>query len=313
MERAVAKAQVVLLLVILLVGAVGAYYVAQKELPKNSNPLTPTPTPSTSPAPTPAPTPAATSAPVNAGALTVVSVSILQPYNPGGPTIEVILQNNATNPVVSLQAVLSLSGHNYTYVFDDVSSSNPLLPNQDASQIDTLIGAGFETNQTYPMEIIGTLQNGSSFDFITPVTITQYSNQPVASGGNGNLELTMTLDKTAYSLGEPVNLTLTITNISNQTINFEHTGLDFDFQVYNGTNNVVYQWSNFRAIAQFIAIVPLPAGESMSANFTWLQTCNFNVQVEGDSVSSGTYYIVGQTGPTYGIQTTPIQLTIAKP
>jgi hypothetical protein len=312
LERAVAKAQVILLLVILLVGAVGAYYVAQKELPKNSNPLTPTPTPSTSPAPTPAPTPAATSAPVNAGALTVVSVSILQPYNPGGPTIEVILQNNATNPVVSLQAVLSLSGHNYTYVFGDVSSSNPLLPNQDASQTDTLIGAGFETNQTYPMEIIGTLQNGSTFDFITPVTI-QYSNQSLASGGKGNLELTMTLDKTSYSLGEPVNLTLTITNISNQTINFEHTGLDFDFQVYNGTNNVVYQWSNFRAIAQFIAIVPLSAGESFSANFTWLQTCNFNAQVEGDPVSPGTYYIVGQTGPTYGIQTTPIQLTITKP
>ena len=171
MERALAKAQVVLLLVILLIGAVGAYYIAQKELPKNSNPLTPTPTPSTSPAPTPTATPA----PVNAGPLTVVSVSILQPYNPGGPTIEVILQNNATNPVVSLQAVLTLSGHNYTYVFDDVSSSNPLLPNQDASQTDTLIDAGFETNQTYPMEIIGTLQNGSTFDFITPVTITQNS------------------------------------------------------------------------------------------------------------------------------------------
>ncbi len=320
-----AKAQIVLLSVILLVGAVGAYYVAQKELPKNSNPLTPTPTPSTSSTPTPstsstptpstspAPTPTGTPTPVNAGALTVVSVSILQPYNPGGPTIEVILQNNATNPVVSLQAVLSLSGHNYTYVFDDVSSSNPLLPNQDTSQIDTLIGAGFETNQTYPMEIIGTLQNGSSFDFVTPVTITQSSNQPVASGGKGNLELTMTLDKTVYSLGEPVNLTLTITNISNQTIKFEHTGLDFDFQVYNGTNNVVYQWSNFIAIPQFITIVPLPAGESRSANFTWLQTCNFNAQVEGDPVSPGTYYIVGQTGPAYGIQTTPIQLTIIKP
>jgi hypothetical protein len=316
LERAVSKAQVVLLLVILLIGAVGAYYIAQKELPKN-NPLTPTPTPSTSPAPTPTPTPtptpATTSAPVNADPLTVVSASILQPYNPAGPTIEVILQNNAANPIVSLQAVLSLSGQNYTYVFDDVSSSNPLLPYQDASQTDTLIGAGFETNQTYPMEIIGTLQNGSSFDFIAPVTITQYSNQPVAYGGKGNLELTMTLNKTTYSLGEPVNLTLTITNISNQTINFTHTGLDFDFQVYNDTNNQVYQWSNFKAIAQFIAIVPLHAGESMSANFTWLQTCNFNAQVEGDPVSPGTYNIIGQTGPTYGIQTTPIQITIVKP
>ncbi len=89
--------------------------------------------------------------------------------------------------------------------------------------------------------------------------------------------------------------------------------MDFDFQVYNGTNNLVYKWSNFIAIAQFITIVPLSPGENISANFTWLQTCNFNAQVQGDPVSSGTYYIVGQTGPTYGIQTTPIQLTIAKP
>jgi len=137
------------------------------------------------------------------------------------------------------------------------------------------------------------------------------TNQLVSSGENGNLQLTMALEKTVYSLGEPVNLTLTITNISNQTINFTHTGLDFDFQVYNDTNNAVYHWSNFRAIAQFIAIVPLPAGESLSTNFTWLQTCNFNASVQGDPVSPGTYNIIGQTGPTYGIQTTPIQLTIA--
>jgi hypothetical protein len=309
LERALAKAQVVLLLVILLIAAVGAYYIVQKEQPKNSSPLTPTPTPIISPTPTSTPTPTATPTPVNAGTLTVVSVSLLQPYNPGGPTIEVILQNNATDPVVSLQAILSLSGHNYAYAFDDVSSSNPLLPNQDASQTNTLIDAGFETNQTYSMEITGTLQNGSTFDYVAPVTITQ----PEASGVKGNLELTMTLDKTLYSLGEPVNLTLTITNISDQTINFTDTGLNFDFQVYNDTNNVVYQWSNFIAIPQFVAIVPLPAGQSISANFTWLQTCNFNLQVNGDPVSPGTYNIIGQTGPTYEIQTTPIQLTIENP
>ena len=132
----------------------------------------------------------------------------------------------------------------------------------------------------------------------------------LASGGNGILELTVSIDKNSYSLGQLVNLTLTITNISNQTINYEHTGLDFDFQVYNGTHNLVYQWSNFKAIAQFIEIVPLPAGESESTNFTWLQTCNFNLSVQGESVSPGTYNIIGETGPTYGIKTAPIQLTI---
>jgi hypothetical protein len=300
LKRAVTKAQVVVLLVILLIGAVGAYYIAQKELPAL--------TPSTSPTPTPT----ATSTPISSGPLTIISVRILQPYNPGGPTIEVTMQNNSTDPVVSLQAILTLSGHNYTYVFDDISKSNPLLPNQNASQTDTLINAGFETNQTYPMLITGTLQNGTSFDFTTPITIIQ-SNQLTGSGTKGNLELTMTLDKTAYNIGEPVNLTLTITNISKQTINFTHTGLDFDFQVTNDTNNLVYQWSNFKAIPQFITIESLPAGDNISSNFTWLQTCNFNAQVQGDATSPGTYNIIGQTGPTYGIQTTPIQMTILEP
>jgi len=251
---------------------------------------------------------------VNAGILTVVSVSIIQPYNPGGPTIEVILQNNSTNPVVSLQAVLPLSGHNYTYVFSGVSSSNPLFPKQNTSQTETLPEAGFEASQTYPMKILGTLQNGSSFNFTVPVTIvqSQTSNQPVAYGESGSLELTMTLNKTIYYLSEPVNLTLTITNISVYTINFTDTGLNFDFQVYNDTNNLVYQWSNFRAIPQFISIVPLQAGASISANFTWLQTYNFNAQVQGELIPPGTYYIVGETGPTYGIQTTLIQLTIVE-
>jgi hypothetical protein len=313
------KAQVVLLLVILLIAAVSIYYIAQKELPTSSHPSTtsshpPTPTPTTAtPSTSSIPTPTATSIPFSTGPLTAVSVSLLQPYTPGGPTIEITLQNNATIPVVSLQAVLPLSERNYTYVFTDVSSSSPLLPNQDASQSSTLIDAGFEADQTYPLYIMGTLQNGSTFNFVTPITITQNSNPAYASGGNGVLELTMAIDKTTFTLGEPVNLTLTITNISNQTINYEHTGLDFDFQVDNGTNNQVYQYSNFIAIPQFIAIEPLAPGASKSANFTWSQTCNFNEQVEEDPVSPGTYYIIGQTGPTYGIQTTPIQITIDKP
>jgi hypothetical protein len=136
---------------------------------------------------------------------------------------------------------------------------------------------------------------------------------PTTTGANGTLQLNLTMEKTAFSLGEPVNLTVTITNISNQTINYTHTGLDFDFQVYNDTNNIVYQWSNFMGIAQFVTIEPLPAGENRSQNFTWQQTCNFNASVQGTQVSAGTYYIVGLTGPTYGLQTAPIQITIANP
>ncbi|HUK84229.1 MAG TPA: BsuPI-related putative proteinase inhibitor [Candidatus Acidoferrum sp.] len=131
-----------------------------------------------------------------------------------------------------------------------------------------------------------------------------------ASGESGALKLTMTTDKTTYSLGEPVNLTLTITNISTQTISFTHSGYDFDFQVTNDTNSQVYRWSNFKAFPDIVTISQLQSGENISANFTWLQTCNFDVSVQDDPVSPGTYNIIGLSSQTYGIQTTPIQITI---
>jgi hypothetical protein len=330
LEKAVTKVQAVFLLAILLIGAFGAYYIAQRETPKRSNSSTFTPapitslTPTTKAAPTPTQiatptlTPIATSAPVKAAVLPVVPVSVLQPYNPGGPnnppgpTIVVTLQNNSTSPVVSLQVVLTLSGQNFTYIFNNVSENSPLFPNQDTSQTQVLTAAVFETNQIYPMLITGALQNGTTFDSATSTKIIQ-SNQLMGTGTQGNLQLTMSIDKTAYNVDEPVNIILTITNISNQTIDFTHTGLDFDFKVTNDTNNIVYQWSNFKAIPQFITIESVGAGDSISSNFTWGQTCNFNAQVQGEAASPGTYNIIGQTGPIYGIQTIPIRITILEP
>ncbi len=156
--------------------------------------------------------------------------------------------------------------------------------------------------------MIGCLAFAAALHFGAAQTNTPTPN--VASGESGDLQLTMTTDKTTYSLGEPVNLTMTITNISTQTISFTHSGYDFDFQVTNDTNNQIYQWSNFKAFPDIITITQLQPGENISANFTWLQTCNFDLSVQGDPVSPGTYNIIGQSSQTYAIQTTPIQITI---
>jgi len=127
---------------------------------------------------------------------------------------------------------------------------------------------------------------------------------------NGSLELTVSVEKTVYSVGEPVNITLTITNISSQTFNFTHTGMDFDFIVINGTNNLVYQWSIGRAFPLFVMIEPLQPGENVTAKYVWSQTCNGNASIEGLSASPGTYYIVGKSNSIYGLKTNPLQITI---
>lgn len=125
---------------------------------------------------------------------------------------------------------------------------------------------------------------------------------PTARGGADGLQLTMTLEKTEYSLGEPINITLTITNISNQTKNF---GLgpdvnDFDFHVYNDTNSNIYWYSSRwvgSAIPQYIVFETLNARESLNCTLVWQQTFSHRLDSEALPVSPGTYYIVGRIGP----------------
>jgi hypothetical protein len=124
------------------------------------------------------------------------------------------------------------------------------------------------------------------------------------------LKLTMTLEKTVYSLGEPINVTLAVTNVSNQTFNFAYAAWTFDFLVYNDTN-FIYQWSSYRVIPMFIMNWPLDPGENITNVLVWPQTCNVTAASEGIPVSPGTYYIVGQV-PSYGLETTPIRVIIAR-
>jgi hypothetical protein len=127
---------------------------------------------------------------------------------------------------------------------------------------------------------------------------------------NGSLELTVSVEKTVYTIGETVNITLSITNISKGTVNFTHTGMDFDFVVTNDTDNVIYQWSIGRAFPLFVMIEPLQPGENVTATYTWPQTCNANTSTVGTLVSPGTYYIVGKSNSIYGLQTAPVQIVI---
>jgi hypothetical protein len=129
-----------------------------------------------------------------------------------------------------------------------------------------------------------------------------------AIGVDDGLELTMTLEKTEYIVGEPINLTLALANISNQSITFPLAAWTFDFQVYNGTNNFVFVWSRGQVFPQYIILDTLGVGENLTELRIWKQTCNVPPYSEGVSVSPGTYYIVGTA---YGLQTTPMQIIVA--
>ena len=144
---------------------------------------------------------------------------------------------------------------------------------------------------------------------LKPKNSTQMPPTAIGVDEQDGLELTMKLEKTEYGLGESINITLTITNISNRTINFTLAPSYWDFLVYNDTNNDIYQWLSSRVSPLWVMNVPLDAGAGLTNVLVWPQTCNATVVSEGVPVSPGTYYIVGR----YGFQTTPIQVTIVKP
>jgi hypothetical protein len=150
-------------------------------------------------------------------------------------------------------------------------------------------------------------------------------------GEEAGLELTMTVEKTEYSLGEPINITFAVTNISNQTITVDESDHNFDFYIFNNMNSTFY--NNMDNITYFTSIVlsnttvywyqygriqipleipsPLSAGESLKETLVWGQTYSTPL-VEPDenvAVSPGTYYIVG-----LGIcgRTPPLQIKINK-
>ena len=162
---------------------------------------------------------------------------------------------------------------------------------------------------------------GIRYEF-TPKTNPQTSSTPIAYGINGGFQLTMTLQKTKFSLGEPVNITLTVTNISNQTVQFYDFASYWDFLVYNDTDNGLYEWlGSGRAFPMSAETFTLDPGIGVTNEvLVWPQTSNSTREngVPASQVLPGAYYIIGEYGtnwgnPLYKLQTTPIEITIAQP
>ncbi len=93
------------------------------------------------------------------------------PPNPGGGAVEITLRNVGVEPVISLTATLELS-ESLDFIFD-VSPANPLQPNRSTSTTLGLIRSGFSSNDSYPLTINATLQNGAKFVYTKLVQIVE--------------------------------------------------------------------------------------------------------------------------------------------
>ncbi|MDG7012331.1 MAG: hypothetical protein JRN11_07270 [Nitrososphaerota archaeon] len=92
------------------------------------------------------------------GGVQLASIVMVGPYTPAGPTVALTLRNEMGCCITNLTAILGLN-ENYTFRFGSVSASHPLGEGMFASAIETLIGAGFNSNTSYPLTIKGTTQD----------------------------------------------------------------------------------------------------------------------------------------------------------
>jgi hypothetical protein len=127
-----------------------------------------------------------------------------------------------------------------------------------------------------------------------------------------SLELNLVQNDSDYDLGEPISVTLTITNITNETASFSLAPSWWDLFVYNDTNNCLYQWSSGKIFPMYVMFITLEPGMNVSEVMTWPQTCtavvdNFGTPIS--PVSPGTYYLVGFYYH-YDLHSVPVQVKI---
>jgi len=100
--------------------------------------------------------------------------------------------------------------------------------------------------------------------------------------------LRLTSAKTTYAAGEPVPLTLTVTNASRSLVTLQFSsGQQYDFEVQH-EGKIIWRWSADRMFTQALTSFTLGPKENKTFAVTWKQQDN-----EGKPVSGGGYEAVG--------------------
>lgn len=125
-------------------------------------------------------------------------------------------------------------------------------------------------------------------------------NVPVeAETMHGLIKLTLRLDKNTFTLGEEVNLTITITNVSNETATLAYfTPPRTDFAVYDDASEMIFFFTrDGGGWSGELVRMDLAPSESYGNTWKWSQKKAVGEHYELETVTPGTYYIVGRTGP----------------
>lgn len=130
-------------------------------------------------------------------------------------------------------------------------------------------------------------------------------------------KLTISLEKTSYKLKEPINITLYMQNIGEESIFLRHPK-QFDFIVYDDVFNKVYKLGEHSGwVALWQPPIEVEPGEIVNTTRTWYQDIGFE-RVEPGLIhyywaKPGTYFVTGVfSSATYNVtlETPAIRITI---
>lgn len=114
----------------------------------------------------------------------------------------------------------------------------------------------------------------------------------------GPAKLTLRLDKTIFQLGESVKLSLTITNISNDTITLSfRSPPELDFAVCTESSQIIYSFAGTHGFIGILVGMVLKPEESFGQIFSWDQKVLNETDGSSEQVKPGIYFIFGRTGP----------------
>jgi hypothetical protein len=116
-----------------------------------------------------------------------------------------------------------------------------------------------------------------------------------AGGGRGrkesapdSLEATVKLNEGGYAIGEPIVMTLEVTNKTDRTLELTYPSAQrYDFVVMKGKESI-WRWSGGKMFAQVIARYQLARGDTIAYEYTWDQT-----RADGTKPGLGAYTVEG--------------------
>jgi len=145
-------------------------------------------------------------------------------------------------------------------------------------------------------ELRANLSNSSRIEAL-PVTVEVVANP---------MQFSLTTDKPAYKIGEPVSFTMKLRNKGDKAQDIQFfSGQRFDVSIQNAAGQTVWNWAANKRFTDSLSKSPLAPNEEMAFDATWNGHALPNFQI-----APGTYSVHAKLTSRPAVEATPVSIEI---